>query len=61
MRQRWRVLTQKLVLIMKSSIEPPIRADPTAIFKYQSRNFISLENTYIGRNSTDSTKISYKH
>lgn len=35
-----RVLTQKPVLIMKNSMEAPIRADPNAIFKYQSRNFI---------------------
>lgn len=39
---RRRVLTQKPVLIMKNSIEPPIMADTTAIFKYQSRNFIVL-------------------
>lgn len=37
---KWKLLTQKPVLIMKNSIEAPIIAEPTAIFKYQSRNFI---------------------
>uniref|UniRef100_A0A2P2JWU6 Uncharacterized protein MANES_03G190000 n=1 Tax=Rhizophora mucronata TaxID=61149 RepID=A0A2P2JWU6_RHIMU len=32
--------SQKPVLIMNNSMEAPIKAEPTAIFTYQSRNFI---------------------
>lgn len=43
---RRRVLTQKPVLIMKSSIEAPIEAETSAIFTYHSKNFIlAVRNT----------------
>lgn len=39
-RMKRKVLIQKPVLIMNSSMEAPIKAEPIAIFTYQSRNFI---------------------
>ncbi|RAL38491.1 hypothetical protein DM860_002469 [Cuscuta australis] len=39
------VLTQKPVLIMNSSMEPPMAAETIAIFTYQSKNFIFFHSS----------------